>query len=79
MKPLIQIEFYEPGESIPSYCQTTETDRDPLKLASRLVRWVNYIWSLPGGVDLAISRVHVYRLAPCGGREYLGERRGRRS
>lgn len=75
---LFEFHVYEPGASIPSYAVTRATRRDPLRLASRFIRWVNYVWSRPGGVDCAVSRVKVWRVNIWPeGPAYVGERRRR--
>lgn len=71
-----EFHVYGPDNRMPSYA-TTRLTVNPMRLAARAVRWINYICGLPGGVDVAVSRIRVYRIEG-NGVEYVGERQHRR-
>ncbi len=56
---LYEIEAYEVGERIPTWTVATH-NKDPLKVARRYLRFVNYCCGGPGGHDRTVSRVAVY-------------------
>lgn len=53
---------YETGDRdpLPSW-DTSVRSRDPEKLAKRYLRFLNYAWSKPGGVDQIVRKIEVLR------------------